>query len=563
MSPGMRVPRAPRSLTGQLVALLAVALTIVIAASTLLIVTMVQSNDAGAQARLLSRARADAATTVAALLAQQNAVLAYVVTSDPAERAAFDAATTTFDTGAAALRTGLRQLGQPADRIDAFIAAHAVWQVSVATPVADLVSSGLVDTARVVAAGPTASTSQADLKVVARGLWDQLDAEYKQALATAVDLKGRLTGLIIGVLGVFLVTLVAATVLVRYAAVRPVLQLQTTARRVADGAWDDVVTVRGPAEITALAGDVDLMRVSLLDALDNERRAAEALDQQGPAVLALRDALAPAPWTQPGFESSGRLDPVEGLLAGDWYDIVALGEHRVGVILGDVAGHGAASGVYALRLKGLLRQALLSGMTPSTALASVAAHIAQFPDNVRVASGELFATVFLAVADREVGELVYASAGHLDAVVMRAVVPVAGDPPAGEPTVADVSRWDHVDLPPTGPMLSALLADRIWTERRHRFSPDDLLVTATDGVIEARDPVDDDEYGTVRIVDRLGSRLTVGDSLSDAVDAVFADLAGFERRARDDRTMVALRQSSVRRRFDATRVGAARPVRPS
>jgi hypothetical protein len=173
----------------------------------------------------------------------------------------------------------------------------------------------------------------------------------------------------------------------------------------------------------------------------------------------------------------------------------------------------------------------------------------------------LFATVFVAVVDREVGELSYASAGHLDAVVMRAVVPTG--PSGSHLTVADVVNWDSVDLPPTGPMLSALLADRIWTERRHRFSAEDLLVTATDGVIEARDADGQQEYGTVRIVERLGARLLVGDSLDDAVAAVFADVARFEQQARDDRTMVALRQSSVRRRFDATRVVSARPVRPA
>ena len=112
-------------------------------------------------------------------------------------------------------------------------------------------------------------------------------------------------------------------------------------------------------------------------------------------------------------------------------------------------------------------------------------------------------------------------------------------------------------------MLSALLADRIWSERRHRFAPHDLLIAATDGVIEARDSAHDAEFGTARIVDRLGARLLQGDTLAPAVDAVFADLAGFERRARDDRTMIVIRQASVRRRFDAIRVGSARPVRPA
>ena len=64
----------------------------------------------------------------------------------------------------------------------------------------------------------------------------------------------------------------------------------------------------------------------------------EALTQQGPAVIALRDALAPTRSSAPGVVVEGRLDPAEGVLAGDWYDAIDLPGGRVGVVVGDVAG---------------------------------------------------------------------------------------------------------------------------------------------------------------------------------------------------------------------------------
>ncbi|MHA3702294.1 PP2C family protein-serine/threonine phosphatase [Jatrophihabitans sp. YIM 134969] len=555
MSPDMRRQRAVlRSVTGQLLTLVAVQGVIVVAAAIVLVVTLVQWNHQGVATRAASKARADAATTVASVLQQQNAVLSFVVTADPAERAGADGARAAFGSGVATLRAELA--GTTAEPLVAdLVGAADRWNATVAVPATAAAADGRDEAAEAIVASPASRTTQLAVGASARALWAHLDAAYRTSVAASLDLRARLTGLIIGVLVVLLLSLLGAALILRRSVIVPLRRVQVASRRVADGAWDDSVHVHGPAEVVAVAADVDRMRRALVHALEAERRAAEALDQQGPAVLALRDALAPAPWQQDGFEGAGRLDPVEGLLAGDWYDVVTLGDHRVGIVLGDVAGHGAASGVYALRLKGMLRGALLAGQSPATALSTVAAIIAEFPDNARVASGELFATVFLAVADREVGSLVYASAGHLDAVVMRAVAAAGSDP-------VPPYQWDSVDLPPTGPMLSALLADRIWTERRHRFAPNDLLIAATDGVIEARDPADDLEFGTGRIVGRVGARLREGDTLAAAVDAVFSDVAGFERRARDDRTLVALRLASTRRRFDATRVGSARPLRP-
>lgn len=543
-----------RSVTGQLGALITGELAVVAVSATVLIVTLVQSDHASASARMLSRARADAGLAVAQMLFQQNALLGYVVTGNATDRAAFDSAGATFTSDLQQVRDELVATGVPTTQVDTLTATHQRWRAESAAPLLALVDGGRIEQARSLVDTPAAAAAAQTLRTVARAAWDGVDAQYSVHLAEARGLRDRVTGLVIGLLAVILATLLAAWLIVRRTVVRPLLRLQAATRRVAAGAWDDTVGVRGPAEVTALAADVDSMRAELVQAVANEQRAAEALDQQGPAVVALRQALQPAPWQQRGFESTGRLDPVEGLLAGDWYDVVALDDDRVGVVLGDVAGHGAGSGVYALRLKGLLRSSLLARMSPAAALAELAAHIARFPDDPKVASGELFATVFVAVADRSTGELAYASAGHLDAVVMRAVPAADGGAPR---------HFDHLDLPPTGPMLSTLLADRIWTERRHRFVEQDLLVAATDGVIEARDAAGRDEFGIERIVGRLGTRLAAGGTLAEAVDAVFVDIADFERRARDDRTLVALRQASVLRRFDATRIGSARPVRPT
>src|SRR5215468_112540 len=102
------------------------------------------------------------------------------------------------------------------------------------------------------------------------------------------------------------------------------------------------------------------MRALLVQLVRQNERSWEALAQEGPAVVALRDALTPSTLHASGMVLRGRVDPAEGELAGDWFDSFDLPHGRVGLVVGDVSGHGAAAGVFALRLKQLLGAALNS-----------------------------------------------------------------------------------------------------------------------------------------------------------------------------------------------------------
>src|SRR3954451_18527921 len=174
------------------------------------------------------------------------------------------------------------------------------------------------------------------------------------------------------------------------------------------------------------------MRARLVASIDESRRAVEALTQQGPAVIALRDALAPTRTSSTLLSVAGRLEAAEGVLAGDWYDAVDLPNGRVGLLVGDVSGHGPGPGVFALRLKHLLAAALATGMSPGMSVEWV---VAQLGD-----TGEMFATALVLVVDPVTGQVNYTNAGHPAAVVLRG---------KGHPVV---------QLEATGPMLSGLLA---------------------------------------------------------------------------------------------------------
>ena len=103
-----------------------------------------------------------------------------------------------------------------------------------------------------------------------------------------------------------------------------------------------------------MGDDVDTMRQHLLDELDASRRASEALVLGQPAVQALQAALSQLSPPGPGLEVAAQIESAEGVLAGDFLDIVDLGTGRTAVVLGDVSGHGHEAAVVGLRLKSAL-----------------------------------------------------------------------------------------------------------------------------------------------------------------------------------------------------------------
>ncbi|MET7981879.1 MULTISPECIES: CHASE3 domain-containing protein [unclassified Streptomyces] len=96
-------------------------------------------------------------------------------------------------------------------------------------------------------------------------------------LASARKLRDAvLTGMVL----VFLLTGVVLTVLVRVLVTRPLDQLRIATRRVAQGDFDHVITGGGPADLTAVAGDVENMRQRIVAELGFSREQREILARQ-------------------------------------------------------------------------------------------------------------------------------------------------------------------------------------------------------------------------------------------------------------------------------------------
>lgn len=311
------------------------------------------------------------------------------------------------------------------------------------------------------------------------------------------------------ILGLALAATLAAALLVRRWVTRPLERLARAVRSARAGKVG-VIAPQGPREIADLARDVDAMRLQMNRALFDAVRARETIEQSASVVLQLRSELATGVDELPdGWTVAAQLHATEGVVAGDCYDVIDLGPSGLGLVVVDISGHGAVSGILALRCKELLRAGIREGLPPNEALLWAAEQLDDLAD-------ETFLTAFVAAVDLRTGAVTYASAGH---------------PPA---LLCSASK--AVELDPTGPIVGPFVGP--WELASARMETGDRLAVYTDGLIEVRDE-DGHEFGVQRLSD------LVRDAAHDEAEAIVKrcvdEVTSFApERLRDDITIALL-----------------------
>ena len=201
-------------------------------------------------------------------------------------------------------------------------------------------------------------------------------------------------------------------------------------------------------------------------------------------------------------------------VGGDYYDYFPLEGGRLAIVVGDVAGHGMASGL------------LLAGVRSCLTL------LAGELDQPLAVLGKLNTMVQQTARRRK---LVTLAIVVLDPVRRTATVANAGHPPVLVSNAAGVSEIDLPSLP-----LGTQLDPRFGL-RELPLEEGDLLLLHSDGLYEGEDPLGE-PYG----LDRLAASLArVPRDLNAAAvrDALLADFAAFQEGApqRDDLTFVVVR----------------------
>ncbi|MEV7625535.1 GAF domain-containing SpoIIE family protein phosphatase [Actinoplanes sp. NPDC089786] len=213
---------------------------------------------------------------------------------------------------------------------------------------------------------------------------------------------------------------------------------------------DDVRLLQLVADRAAAAGEIRAHRV------------------EQTAALALQRSLLPASLPRPpGLDLAARFVPGHEFgVGGDWYDVFTLPSGWVGVVVGDVSGHGLQAAVVMGRIRSALRAYALVSDDPAAALTLLDRKVRHF----ETAS---LATVLYAMIAPDRDRVVISLAGHLPPVLARldgssALADVAVDPPAG---VVRHRPRRNTTLP---------------------LPPGAVLAGYTDGLVERRDRVIDE-----------------------------------------------------------------------
>ncbi|MBZ5737463.1 PP2C family protein-serine/threonine phosphatase [Nocardioides mangrovi] len=478
-----------------------------IAVGILLTVTVAQFVDV--QDRIedeLNPARVELGGVLALYVDQETGERGFILTGRDEFLAPYDAAGPQIDEDLALLR---EQVSPSVWRlVQVMDAAHEQWLRQAVRPELAAARSGDLGRASDLVATGTGRELFDQVRAAHAAADNQIAAEQLAATHRADSLLRRLSFLLALTVLAFLGTTLLGAAAFNRTLLRALAVLGRQSRAVAGGRLDQSVSATGPREVVEVGDDVDTMRRHLLDELDEldaSRRAAEALELGEPAVAALQAALAPRPLRRQDLAVAGDIASAEGVLAGDFLDVVELDEHRVAVVLGDVSGHGPAAALVGLRLKIAIETALDRGH-----LADVAAVARGLLDE----TPETFVTLVVAIVDLETQTLSYVNAGH--------------PPPLLGATLLD----------PTGPLVSAVLDDATWEVREVPFGPGDLLIAFSDGVLEARDDAGR-EFGDAGVRDAVRRAGTL--PVDDLVRAVRSEVRDHEHATRDDVTILAVR----------------------
>jgi len=227
--------------------------------------------------------------------------------------------------------------------------------------------------------------------------------------------------------------------------------------------------------------------------------------------------LPPGRFRAPGADVCAFSRPAN-TVGGDFYEILPLGDGRLMISVGDVAGKGSPASLLMALLLAMMRTLVDERLDPADLMARLNVQVC------RQSPGNRFITIFYGVLDLTTGELTYVNAGHTPPLLLR--------------TTGDVERLQ------SGGVALGMFDGSTFEAGTMLMRPDDLLAIYSDGITEAEDPTGQpfDERGleTVLAAERRNNVAAASAAVVRAVERHRADT-----RLADDLTLLLLRRSTV------------------
>ena len=287
-------------------------------------------------------------------------------------------------------------------------------------------------------------------------------------------------------------------------------ELNSALNRMDTGTYGTCAICEGPMPTDIVA---DPLARYCLDCLTSSE--VEALQHDLDSVSEIQSEMLPKrDFSFAGWEASYHYEAL-GPVSGDYCDLLRADNGDLFFLFGDVAGKGIAASMLMAHLSATFRS-LITVDLPLNQLVERANKI--FSESTMPA---YFATLVCGRAN-SAGEVEVCNAGHLPPLLIR--------------------RGEVTALEATGLPLGLFCGEQ-YTAAKFKLDKDDSLLLYTDGVTEARDPLDG-EYGSERLL-RLASK-NQALAPQQIVAACLEDVRSFRSGAprNDDLTVRAIRRSA-------------------
>ena len=288
---------------------------------------------------------------------------------------------------------------------------------------------------------------------------------------------------------------------------RIVITARCRMRNEGEDAFNFLHTVAEAEEVgDSVRGIVSMM--SELDRLDKELSLAADIQ-----INILPRVFPPFP-ERKEFDIYASMTPAKEV-GGDFYDFFLIDDDHLGMVIADVSGKGIPAALFMMISKTLLKNNLMSGISPTEALEKTNFQLCERNSSM------MFVTIWMAVFEISSGKGIACNAGHENPVVRNA------------PGMFELLKYKH------GPVVG-VVENAKYKAREFELCPGDCLFVYTDGVPEAADS-EGNMFGEERLCATLNKKADASPKelvalVSEAVDIYTGDALQF-----DDITMLCLK----------------------
>ena len=237
----------------------------------------------------------------------------------------------------------------------------------------------------------------------------------------------------------------------------------------------------------------------------------EMQEQELERAREIQQSLLPKEIPQlPGFEVAGAWQPAS-TVSGDYYDVLRLGDHRLGICIADVVGKGVSAALLMANVQAAVRAFASDSESPAQVCAKVNILLHE-----NIATGK-FVTFLYGILDGETHTFQYCNAGHLYPIL------VSGG---------------SVRMLEQGGAVLGVFPEWIYEDSSVELRTGDRLLLFTDGITEASD-ADGREFEETSIATFAKANSTL--SAKELNSRLLAKVTAFcDAQFRDDATLLVI-----------------------